>query len=90
MPELVIKKDEMNGGYIMLNLAEASTIYNRAKKAITGTKPILLYGDGIPHFAKTMVDDTDNEVIIVDNEFTIAKNGTIEKYTPTPDEPEEP
>ncbi len=82
MPELNIKKDELNGGYLMLKLSDKATIYSKAKKAITANKPVLLYGDGIPHFAKTMVDDTTNKVIIVDDEFTIAENGTIEPYTP--------
>ena len=68
----------LNGGYIMLDLTDAS-LYVNAVKAVKAGKPVMVYDDnGVPFYAKKLV--LVGSVVAIDTEagvFAIASDGTI-------------
>ena len=68
----------LNGGYIMLDLTDAS-VYVNAVKAVKAGKPVMVYNEsGVPFYAKKLV--LVGSVVAIDTEagvFAIASDGTI-------------
>ena len=68
----------LNGGYIMLDLTDAS-VYVNAVKAVKAGKPVMVYDEnGVPFYAKKLV--LVGSVVAIDTEagvFAIASDGTI-------------
>ena len=68
----------LNGGYIMLDLTDAS-LYVNAVKAVKAGKPVMVYDEnGVPFYAKKLV--LVGSVVAIDTEagvFAIASDGTI-------------
>lgn len=72
----------LNGGYVMINLADTSNLYNLALKAIDANKPIMVYGDDIPYIADSVTADGSSvtitkggQIIEVASDNTITKTG---------------
>ena len=68
----------LNGGYIMLDLTDAS-LYVNAVKAVKAGKPVMVYDEnGVPFYAKKLV--LVGSVVAIDTEsgvFSVASDGTI-------------
>lgn len=85
--------NNLNGGYIMINLANAAAALATLKNT-NGTKPVLVYDAvGIPYYAKdvkvvgtSVTINSDKGIIVIKADGTVVKSNAITDITKIPGE----